>query len=155
VAKGYILNEGDAKRLREMDNEVSDLTSGRLVGRRNRRTRGGGDTYNGQFKVTDNGDNTVDIAAGKVINGTTVTNVPLEEDLDVENMLFISLEVWYNAGWFVDYLAEATYPTQAKKTIAMVDYWAVRFLIASRAATTDSWKRQICGEIHNTRAVKA
>jgi len=39
VARGYILNEGDAQRLREMDNEVSDLTSGRLVGRRNRRPK--------------------------------------------------------------------------------------------------------------------
>jgi len=153
--RGYILSESDAGRLRDMNDAVGNITGGRYVGRRTRRGgAGGGDTYNGFFKVTaaESGiENNVDISAGKVINGTTVTDVPIEEDLDVENMLYIALEVWYTGSWQVDFIAETSYPDQSKKG----DDYVWRVLIASREDADSSWDRQACGELHNPRAVPA
>jgi len=113
------------------------------------------DAYAGQFKVTDTSTaeaDQVDISAGKVINGTTVTTVAAATDFDVTDALYLSLEVWHTTSWQTGYLAAATYPTQAKKTPG--DYWAIRVLIASRATVDDAWVRQKCGEFHNTRLVE-
>ena len=153
AGKGYFLNEGDAKRLREIDDAVSDLTDGRYVGRRTRRPKrgaSGGAALTGQYLITDNGDDTLDIGVGKVINGTTVTTVGVESALDVTGKTYVSLEVWYNAGWQTGYLADTVYPTQAKKTPG--DYWTVRVLIAEKVSGT--WEQRWHQEFHNTRVVK-
>ena len=152
AGRGYILNEGDAKRLREIDDAVSDLTGGRYVGRRTRRPKrgGAGGPITGQFLITDNGDNTLDIAVGRVINGTTVTTVGVESALDVTGSSYVSIEIWYNVTWQTAYLAEATYPTQAKKTPG--DYWTLRVLIAEKVDGV--WEQRWHQEIHNTRVVK-
>jgi len=109
---------------------------------------GGGDTYEGQFKVTDGAEeDTVDIAAGKVINGTVVTNVPQEAAVGTIGSLYVSLEIWYGSGWEVGYEVGTSYPTQEKKD----DKWTLRVLIASRADTDSDWVQQHFGEVHNTR----
>jgi len=134
--RGYILSESDAGRLRDMNDAVGNITGGRYVGRRTRRGgAGGGDTYNGFFKVTaaESGiENNVDISAGKVI-------------------IYIALEVWYTGSWQVDFIAETSYPDQSKKG----DDYVWRVLIASREDADSSWDRQACGELHNPRAVPA
>jgi hypothetical protein len=110
-----------------------------------------GDTYAGHFKVTDNGNDTVDIAAGKIINGTTVTTVAAEAALSVTSMTYVSLEIWYNATWKTNYLAGSSYPTQADKSDGGTDYPCLRVLITEKV--DDSWIQQQFGEIHNTRLV--
>jgi len=107
-----------------------------------------GDTYAGQYKITYDADaDTVDVSAGKVVNGTTVTTVAADTDISVSGATYLSLEIWYNAGWFTDYLAAGAYPTQAKKD----GYWTLRVLIAEKV--DDAWTQQRFGEIHNTRLV--
>jgi hypothetical protein len=137
-----------------MNNDVNNITGGRFVGRRTRRTGGrGGETYFGQFKVTpaaSGEENKVDISEGKVINGSTVTTVPAQVDLDISGFSYISLEVWYDGGWSVDYLIGASYPTQDKKTPG--DHFALRVLISEKI--DEVWRQQHFGEIHNTRIVK-
>jgi len=112
---------------------------------------GGGETYGGFFIVSaGTAEDTVDISAGKVINGTTTTSVAAEEAVATIGSLYIFLEVWYTSSWQTMYGAEATYPTQEKKG----DYYAWRVLIASRKDTDSSWDRQVCGELHNPRVMK-
>ena len=136
-----------------LDSESSsDLTDGRYVGRRTRRPKrggAGGDTYAGQFDVTDNGDDTIDIAAGRVISGTTVTTVALSDDLSVAGSTYVSIEVWYNATWKTAYLAGGAYPTQAVKDDGGTDFPCERFLISEKV--DGSWIQQQFGEIHITR----
>jgi len=113
-------------------------------------SEGGGDTYDGQFKVTDGEEeDTVDISAGKVVSGTATTSVPEEVGLNVENKLYIALEVKYSGGWTAEYAASISYPTQAKDGSTFV--W--RVLIASRADADSAWDRQVCGQLNNPRAV--
>jgi len=113
---------------------------------------GGGDTYNGQFKVTDGEDeDTVDISAGKVISGMATTNVPKEEAVASIGALYVYLEVWYDGGYEVMHYADSSYPTQAKTG----SFFVWRVLLASREEIDGAWVRQVCGELHNPRAVPA
>jgi len=105
-----------------------------------------GDTYRGHFKITDNGDDTMTIGAGRVVNGTTTTTVPADTG-SVSGATYLSIEIWYNSGWHTTYLASSSYPTQAKKS----GFWTLRVLIAEKV--NGSWVQQQFGEIHNTRLV--
>lgn len=153
MATGYILNEGDAQRLREMNNEVSDLTSGRLVGRRNRRAKRSageaGDTYAGQFAITDNGDDTLDIAAGVAVNGLINTTVAAETSLSVTGNTHVSLEIWYNTTWKTAYLTGSSFPGQGVKDDGGTDFPCLRVLIAQKV--DDVWSQQQHGAIYNVR----
>jgi len=112
----------------------------------------GGDTYNGQFKVTDGTEeDTVDISAGKVISGTSVKSVEEEEAVASIGALYVYLEVWYDGGWQVMHYADSSYPTQAK----FGSFFVWRVLLASREEVNGAWVRQVCGELHNPRAVPA
>jgi len=105
-----------------------------------------GDTYRGQFKITDNGDDTITVGAGKVVNGTTVTTVPADTG-SVSGSIYLSIVIWYNSGWFTTYEPSSSYPTQDKRD----GHWALRVLIAEKV--NGSWVQQQFGEIHNTRLV--
>ena len=90
--------------------------------------------YSGPFAITDNGDDTLDISAGKVINGTTVSSIAASTGESVAGKSYLSLEVWYNAAWKSDYLASTSYPTQAVKTDGGTDYPCFRRNIAEKVS---------------------
>jgi len=148
------IGEDSARQIERTVTRIDRTPTNQVGGRRrNKHTFGaGGDSYKGFFIVTNGEDeDTVDISAGKVINGTTVTDVPAEEAVGTIGSLYIALEVWYDGSWQVGWYVEASYPTQAKTGA----YFVWRVLIASRANTTSKWVRQVCGELHNPRAVPA
>jgi len=155
MPRAYILSESDGNRLHEINDAVKDITGGRTggryVGRRTRRGGGGGggDTYNGQFKVTaGTAANTVNISAGRVINGTASTAVPATSGFAVSTNDFVYLEISYGTTYSIAYKAGATYPDQEKKD----DKWCIRFLIAEKV--DDTWQQRRYQEIHNTRSVE-
>jgi len=109
----------------------------------------GGDTYNGQFKVTaGEGENTVDISAGQVINGTESVPVAAQTGFDVSTNDFLYLEISYGTSYTIEYAAGTTYPDQDNKD----DKWCIRFLIAEKV--DDTWEQRRYQEIHNTRSVE-
>jgi len=108
-----------------------------------------GDTYNGLFKVTPGeGENTVDISAGRVINGTESGAVAAQTGFDVSTNDFLYLEISYGTSYTIEYAAGTTYPDQDNKD----DKWCIRFLIAEKV--DDTWKQRRYQEIHNTRSVE-
>lgn len=74
----------------------------------------------------------VTVAAGKVINGTTVSTIAAADVTigTTNGTFYLSIEIWYNAAWKSAYLKDTTYPTQADKTDGGSDYPCFRVLIA-------------------------
>jgi len=116
-----------------------------------------GDTYDGQFKITyDAGEDEIDVAAGVVINGTTVSVIAASTGIDVSGDTYLSIEIWFSydgplseGSWKTAYLVDSLYPTQADKDEGGDDYPCLRVLIAEKVS--GSWVQQQFGEIPNTR----
>jgi len=104
---------------------------------------GGGLAYEGQFKITDNGDDTVDVGAGHVISGTTVTAVSPVSGIAVAADTHLWIEITYNSGWVTEYDSGGSYPTQTPAIY--------RVLISQKIAGV--WTQSRFSEIHNTRIV--
>jgi len=105
-------------------------------------------THNGLWAITDKGDNLLDIAAGRVINGTASTAVAAETDFNVEANDFLYLEISYDTSYTIEYKVGATYPDQDKKDGA----WCLRCLIGEKVDSV--WKQRRWEEIHNTRSAE-
>ena len=77
---------------------------------------GGADPY--YFGVSIKDDDEVTVAAGKVINGTTVSSISQSDHTigTTNGTYYLSIEIWYNAAWKSAYLSGTSYPTQGTKS---------------------------------------
>jgi len=116
-----------------------------------------GDTYEGHFNITyDADEDEIDVAAGVVVNGTTVSVIAASSGIDVSGDTYLSIEIWFSfdgplseGSWKTAYLNDSSYPTQDDKDEGGDDFPCLRVLIAEKVS--GSWVQQQFGEIHNTR----